>query len=198
MVPYGREILFYSFIAIFVATAVITLLGIAGRIKIQPRFLNRLFVALVLELVAAVIGLFVATDFFGEPDAPIPDFSGKWDYVCTATTKEYEHGGIVNTIQATRTQYGIAIEIEAERQWVDEPPEGRKTVAFNWHSTSGMMTSKTKLKFEYLVERGDATIVGYCWADIEYKDGKPNVIKGNFYQHAPTDALAGTFTFRKQ
>jgi hypothetical protein len=54
-------ILFIVFIAIFVCTAIITLLGIIGRVKIQKGFLNKLFYCLIVELIGAVIGLFYAT-----------------------------------------------------------------------------------------------------------------------------------------
>lgn len=51
-------VLFYSFIAIFIATAIITLLGITGKIKVAKRYLNPLFTGLILEVVAAVVLLF--------------------------------------------------------------------------------------------------------------------------------------------
>jgi uncharacterized membrane protein YecN with MAPEG domain len=51
--------LFWIFVAIFSITAVITLLGITGVIKtIKEKYLNALFTALILEVIAAVILLF--------------------------------------------------------------------------------------------------------------------------------------------
>lgn len=77
---YARESLFYSVIVIFVITAVITLCGVADLITIKSGYLDVLFSALVIELVAAVIGLFKATDWFGKPDdlSPIRNVEGCW------------------------------------------------------------------------------------------------------------------------
>jgi hypothetical protein len=59
--------LFAVVLVLFFATGVITLLGIVQRVKIEQKYLNKLFSALVLELVIAVLYLFGATDFFTEP-----------------------------------------------------------------------------------------------------------------------------------
>ena len=58
-----REALFYSFLAVFIATAVITLLGVMGRVRISPGYLKALFSSLILELVVSVLYLFQTTDF---------------------------------------------------------------------------------------------------------------------------------------
>lgn len=63
-----KEVLFWIFIAIFSVTAIITLLGITGVIRtIKENYLNALFTALILEVVAAVILLFQNTDFLTGP-----------------------------------------------------------------------------------------------------------------------------------
>lgn len=57
-------VLFIVFLIIFSATAVITLLGITHVIKnIRPRYLNALFTALILEVVAAVILTYKQMDY---------------------------------------------------------------------------------------------------------------------------------------
>ncbi|MGD0020226.1 MAG: hypothetical protein ABSD62_13315 [Candidatus Limnocylindrales bacterium] len=66
-----RKALFYTFLAIFVATAAVTLLGITGVVAIGDFYLKGLFSALLLELVGAVIGLYKATPFF-QPQGPAP------------------------------------------------------------------------------------------------------------------------------
>ena len=68
-----KEALFWIFIAIFSLTAIITLLGITGVIKtIKDNYLNALFTALILEVIAAVVLLFQNTDFLtgSESDGP--------------------------------------------------------------------------------------------------------------------------------
>jgi hypothetical protein len=80
----ARAILFYSVIAIFVATAILTLLGISGVVAIEDRFLQVLFTALVVELVAAVVGLFKATDWFGGERGSKRIEGGWWQLVRAA------------------------------------------------------------------------------------------------------------------
>jgi hypothetical protein len=68
-------ILFYLFIGIFSITAVITLLGILGILKnIKEKYLNALFGAVILEVVAVVIISYKQLDFKCETDAVINKF----------------------------------------------------------------------------------------------------------------------------
>ncbi len=62
-----KKALFYTFLAIFVATAVVTLLGIAGILDIRETYLDKLFYALIVELVGSVIGVFRRASFFSGP-----------------------------------------------------------------------------------------------------------------------------------
>lgn len=57
---------FYVFLWIFAITALVTLLGVSGIVKIDPTYLNYLFGSLLLELVATMIALFRSTKFFEE------------------------------------------------------------------------------------------------------------------------------------
>ena len=59
-----KQTLFWLFIGIFAITAIITLLGITGVIKtIKEKYLNTLFTALILEVIAAVFLLFQGFNF---------------------------------------------------------------------------------------------------------------------------------------
>ncbi len=53
-----KDILGWLFILIFAATAMITLLGLIGRVQIRDRFLKALFAALIIEVIGTVILLF--------------------------------------------------------------------------------------------------------------------------------------------
>lgn len=77
----ARALLFYSVVGVFIATAILTLLGISGVVAIEERFLQVLFTILVVELVAAVIGLFKATDWFGGERGSKPFEGGWWQLV---------------------------------------------------------------------------------------------------------------------
>ena len=59
--------LFSVVLVLFFATGVITLMGIVQRVQIERKYLNALFSALILELIAAVMFLFTDTDFFTQP-----------------------------------------------------------------------------------------------------------------------------------
>lgn len=64
-----KRILFYTFLAIFVLTALVTLSGLAGILKINEELLKILVIGLLIELAGAVVGLFVRTDFFSQDTA---------------------------------------------------------------------------------------------------------------------------------
>jgi hypothetical protein len=63
--------LFYTFLGIFAATAIITLLGIMGVLQIREGYLTSLVATLLIESAGAVIALFRGAEFFTEspPDA---------------------------------------------------------------------------------------------------------------------------------
>ncbi len=61
-----QQALFYTILSIFIATAILTLLGISKKIEIEDKYLNGLYKALLLELIAAVLYLFASTDFFNQ------------------------------------------------------------------------------------------------------------------------------------
>lgn len=61
-----KKTLFYTFISVFGATALITLLGLINAITIAPEYLEKLFYLLIAETVVPVIALFKKTSFFEE------------------------------------------------------------------------------------------------------------------------------------
>lgn len=64
--------LFYVVLFLFLCTGIVTLLGIIQKVSIEKRYLNGLFGALILELVAAVLYLFSHTVFFAK-NIPVGD-----------------------------------------------------------------------------------------------------------------------------
>jgi hypothetical protein len=61
-----KKTLFYTFIAVFAATAFITLMGLVGVFEIEEHYLQKLFYLLTAEVIAPVIALFKKTNFFDE------------------------------------------------------------------------------------------------------------------------------------
>jgi hypothetical protein len=62
-----QAFLFYSFMAIFIVTAIVTLLGVTGAVTIPTTQLNMLLGAFLVELAGAVVTLYRRTDFFERP-----------------------------------------------------------------------------------------------------------------------------------
>jgi hypothetical protein len=56
--------LFYTFLVIFAATSIVTLLGVTSVITIRDGYLTALVSAFLLELAGAVIAIFKSADFF--------------------------------------------------------------------------------------------------------------------------------------
>ena len=94
-------VIFSVFIVIFLATATITLLGLIKKVNIEDRYLDRLFVVLILEVVGAVIGLFGSADFFGTNAA---DFIADLPQEVRADSVEATRGKIARVVEE-RQQY---------------------------------------------------------------------------------------------
>lgn len=62
----NKNVLFYSALAIFIGTAVVTLLGLSQIIAVKDDHLNWLFKTLIGQVFVAVISLFKGTTFFEE------------------------------------------------------------------------------------------------------------------------------------
>lgn len=61
-----KKHLFYTFLGIFVATAIVTLLGITKVLIIDDKYLMPLVTALLIELVGAVVAMYKGTNFFDD------------------------------------------------------------------------------------------------------------------------------------
>jgi hypothetical protein len=61
-----KKALFYTFLGIFIVTAGVTLLGIAGLIRVNDKYLTPLFYSLIIELVGVVIAIARRADFLNE------------------------------------------------------------------------------------------------------------------------------------
>lgn len=59
-----KKALFYTFLAVFSATALVTLLGLVGVLQIDEAYLTKLFYALIVESITPVIALFKKVEFF--------------------------------------------------------------------------------------------------------------------------------------
>jgi len=83
-----KKHLFYTFLFLFIATAVITLGGITRLIPIDEFYLKGLFVSLILELCGAVIFMYRKANFFDDPPKsdprPIPQNGIENEKVCHA------------------------------------------------------------------------------------------------------------------
>src|ERR1041385_3460502 len=127
-----RSVLFVTFVAIFVATAALTLLGITNVIPIRDGYLNTLFTSLILETVGAVIALFRSTSFTGGPSAAdIKLITGAWWEIITSgrddiamsfvrITYSPKNDGLVLAGDAYSPQGKRAADWTSSRAWLDE------------------------------------------------------------------------------
>jgi hypothetical protein len=60
-----QKVLIWTCIVVFISTSIITLLGLIKKVSIEKTYLNRLFVTLILEVVA--IGVLAFKDSFSKP-----------------------------------------------------------------------------------------------------------------------------------
>ena len=63
-----KTVLFYTFLIIFIATSVITLLGVVGVLEIKDFYLKGLFLAFLIELAGTVIAVYRKADFFSDEE----------------------------------------------------------------------------------------------------------------------------------
>ncbi|MEN8132639.1 MAG: hypothetical protein ABFS45_21155 [Pseudomonadota bacterium] len=125
----------FSVIAIFLATALVTLLGVIGLLTIDPAYLNTLFSSLILELVVAVIGLFKATDWFG-PSGTLPVAStiqgNWWQFI------RQERQNAISFIQITYSEDQQQFLIEGDAYTATDEPFAR------WWSVGASLNVATR------------------------------------------------------
>jgi hypothetical protein len=63
-----KKHLFYTFLAIFVATAIVTLLGVTGVLRIADGYLTALVGAFLIESAGAVVAMFRTAEFFTDDE----------------------------------------------------------------------------------------------------------------------------------
>lgn len=97
-----QQAFFFIILSVFTVTAIVTLLGVSGRLKIQRQHLKALFASLLLELVVLVIFLLSTTHFFGLSTE---------DFINT----------LPQEIRAETTE-GVSVKIRAELERLSEIP----------------------------------------------------------------------------
>jgi SAM-dependent methyltransferase len=96
-----KKHLFYTFLSVFLVTALITILGVTKTIVIEEFYLKGLFGALIIELIGALVGLFKNTDFFPEDkirDKSIQTSSSNSSTQSIAESTEIGRGGYMRRI----------------------------------------------------------------------------------------------------
>jgi len=73
-----KNTLLGTFLLVFVATALIAILGIAGKLSIKDEYLDKLFYLLILQSIAPVITLFKKTSFFTDKPSNDKLILGCW------------------------------------------------------------------------------------------------------------------------
>lgn len=76
-----KKHLFYTFLFIFAATAVITLLGVTNVITIREGYLTGLVTAFLIELAGAVIAIFKSANFFSAETDELSSEAKVWESI---------------------------------------------------------------------------------------------------------------------
>lgn len=167
---YAREILFFSVIAIFLATAAITLLGLVGWLEIKPGYLDVLFTSLIVELVAVVIALFKATDWFGT--SRVTSIEGSWWQLI-----RHDRLNAISLVQIKYSEDEQQFVLEGEAYTAEGKPHS------SWWSTGAALNSAT-LELRYFwkgdeeVEEKDFSGVGFYRFHRPGEDRNPDRADG--------------------
>lgn len=144
-----RTTLFVTFLAIFVATAVLTLLAIAGVVHIDEGYLKALFASLILEIVAAMLALFRSASFFsGDDGAEAQRIVGAW---CQFVRNK---PGVALSLVHVRTT-GKAGRLRLDGEAFDE----KGVAAGDWRSFVAWLDPDT-LQLVYLWTGSEASLKG--------------------------------------
>lgn len=113
------QILFWIFIVLFSVTAIITLLGITGVIKtIKDNYLNALFTALIIEVIAAVVGAFKGMDL--EQAAKIPPKIFEKTHLEASGDIHEDTQNIIEAILESDKNKALVLEIDSLKRMLDE------------------------------------------------------------------------------
>lgn len=103
---FHAEVLFYSFIGIFICTAVLTMLGIAGRIPIGQGYLKALFTSLLLEVVGGIVSLYKAELLFRPPESQLV----VQDFYESISKHDYQHAySLIDPDSNFRKKYSFEV-----------------------------------------------------------------------------------------
>ena len=109
------DIIFFVFIIIFSITAIITFLGITNIIStIRARYLNALFGALILEVVAAVVITYKQIDFSCQTEAIITRLSSQLDDLPDLTTLEQKVAKLEMVLAASQKYHSELVVLRDE------------------------------------------------------------------------------------
>ncbi len=97
------------------------------------------------------------------------------------------------------TDYGPQWHLSGTRKW--EMKNGQKVNLpdWQWGTDWAAVTNNHKIKYTYTVTAQVGIIYGYADGTIvQWKDGKPASVRGQFWQEPPTDTMYGSFVFTRQ
>ncbi len=111
-ISWMQVVLFLVVIAVFVVTAIVTLLGITGKFEIKSRYLAPLVAGLLIENAAAVFVLFKTIDFSNSPNG-VSTFIDSLPKAVHAETATLSRDKILTAIDDAEMVPGLRTEIDA-------------------------------------------------------------------------------------
>jgi len=196
-----RVILFWLFVAIFAATAILAVLSVPGWIPgVDHATRDKLFEGLIVEVVASVFAFW--KQLTGKAFSDPPEVGGAWEYECIRDDETYKHGGTCQ-IEVKRGTFGWEFYLAGKRTWIAKRAEGewdRKDLQAQlaWENTWGAFTGNDALRYAYSIKTQSHLVQGYGWASIKNdRGGVPVLMEGNFFQLPPHDPFYGFQRFRR-
>lgn len=174
MAPDKLNIIFYIFIAIFSLTAIVTFLGITNIVtSIRERYLNAMFTALILEVVAAVILTYKQIDFSCETTQILTKLTREIEGVPEHATEEERilvlQAMVTNSEHASST----ANKLDAEKQALEvalAQCEESKGSANDEISKLDKVFYSNVIKLRILAEKFRGRTINLKWRKEEKKE----------------------------
>lgn len=174
MAPDKLNIIFYIFIAIFSLTAIVTFLGITNIVtSIRERYLNAMFTALILEVVAAVVLTYKQIDFSCETTQILTKLTREIDGVPDHATEEERilvlQAMVTNSEHASSTANQLGAENQALEVALAQCEESKGSANDEISKLDKVFYSNV-IKLRILAEKFRGRTINLKWRKEEKKE----------------------------
>lgn len=189
-----RAVLFWVFVIIFIAVAVIGLLDIIGKLTLDKKVRQLIHYGLLAEVVTAVILLFKV--YFGLKKRPVPEVvekpvrkvDGKYKYeiICSNNKTKYQGECVVK-------QDGRALAFNGE-QTKESRGTRKKRISYHWFSNWAELCVDNKVRVDYSLANNNGGT--RCFAVMSLGRRSGMTMSGELHQLGQTYTF-GTIKFKR-